>query len=220
MTGTTQAASMPIQPGQHAPDFAVPAVHEDRQISLVDYRGRTPVLLGLFPGLYCPFCRRALTQMAGVSEKLRPLGVESVAVVGTELDNARLYFSFRPTRLLLGVDPQLETHRTYGVPRPEPTLELQEAVAQIRINPTGELPEPLPVLDAAAALYKIDGYQPTSTDMREQASTFTQMKGQFLIDRAGVVRWSNIECGREGLSGLGKFPTHDELMTAARIVLT
>jgi len=47
---------------------------------------------------------------------------------------------------------------------------------------------------------------------------FTQMKGQFLIDRDGIVRWFNIECGREGLAGLGKFPTHDELLTAARIV--
>ena len=89
----------------------------------------------------------------------------------------------------------------------------------VRVNPTGELPEPLPVHEAAAALQKIDGYSPTQTDMREAESTFTQLKGQFLIDRGGVVRWSNIECGREGLSGLGKFPTHDELMTAARIVL-
>ena len=219
MSETTPAGPFPIQPGEDAPDFAVPSVQEDRQISLTDYRGRTPVLLGLFPGLYCPFCRRALAQMAGVSEKLRPLGVESIAVVGTELDNARLYFSFRPTRLLLGVDPQLETHRSYGVPRPVPTAELQQAVAMVRVNPTGELPEPLPVHEAAAALQKIDGYSPTQTDMREAESTFTQLKGQFLIDRGGVVRWSNIECGREGLSGLGKFPTHDELMTAARIVL-
>ena len=29
----------------------------------------------------------------------------------------------------------------------------------------------------------------------------------------------NIECGQEGLSGLGKFPTHEELLTAARIHL-
>lgn len=213
----TQVAPMPIQPGEHAPDFVVPAVHDDTQISLADYRGRAPILLGLFPGLYCPFCRRALAQMAGVSEKLRPLGVESLAIVGTELDNARLYFSFRPTRLLLGVDPQLETHRSYGVPKPEPTPELMQAVAMVRINPTGELPEPLPVPAATEALQKIDRYQPTPTDMREGESNFTQMKGQFLIDRSGIVRWSNIECGREGLSGLGKFPTPDELMTAAKM---
>lgn len=34
----------------------------------------------------------------------------------------------------------------------------------------------------------------------------------------GVVRWVNIECGKEGLSGLGKFPTQEELLAAARTV--
>jgi hypothetical protein len=44
------------------------------------------------------------------------------------------------------------------------------------------------------------------------------MKGQFIIDRDGIIRWTNIECGREGLSGLGKFPSPDDLMVAARTV--
>src|SRR5688572_29772616 len=211
----TMVMQMPVQPGESAPDFALPAVQDDRTISLADYRGRTPLLLGLFPGLYCPFCRRSIAQMATTSEKLKSLGVESLAVVGTELENARLYFKFRPTRLTLGADAHLTTHRSYRVPRPEPTPELMQAVEALRINPTGELPEPLPVPAAAAALNKLDGFQGTATDQREAESTFTQMKGQFLIDRDGVVRWANIECGKEGLSGLGKFPTNDELMAAA-----
>ena len=214
----TQVTQTPVEPGASAPEFAVPAVHDDRIISLADYRGSAPVLLGLFPGLYCPFCRRALAQMAVTSEKLKPLGVESVAVVGTELDNARLYFSFRPTRLTMGADPHLTTHKSYGVPRPEPTPEFFGMVMNTRINPTGELPEPLPVPNAATALNEKDGFQFTETDRREGATTFTQMKGQFLIDRTGVVRWANIECGKEGLPGIGKFPTHDELMAAARLV--
>jgi peroxiredoxin len=214
----TQVMQTPVQSGERAPDFAVPAVQEDRLISLADYRGSTPLLLGLFPGLYCPFCRRALARMAATSEQLKTLGVESLAVVGTELENARLYFQFRPTPLALGADPQLTTHRVYGVPRPEPTPELMQMVEAVRINPTGELPEPVPMMVAGAALNKLDGFQPTPTDQQEMQSNFTQMKGQFLIDRTGVVRWANIECGKEGLSGLGKFPTHDELVAAARFV--
>ena len=108
----SQTGLMPIQPGDHAPDFAVPAVQDDRTIGLADYRGKTPLLLGLFPGMYCPFCRRALVQMATTSDHLRTLGVDSLAIVGTELNNARLYFKFRPTRMTLGVDPQLTTHRS------------------------------------------------------------------------------------------------------------
>jgi peroxiredoxin len=215
----TQVVRMPLQPGESAPEFAVPSVQDERTICLTDYRGRAPLLLGLFPGLYCPFCRRALAQMAATSERLKPLGVESLAVVGTELDNARLYFGFRPTKLSLGVDPHLATHRSYGVPRPEPTSELIQAVERVRINPTGELPEPMPIMAAAAELARRDGYQRTATDEREAESNFTQMKGQFLIDRDGIVRWANIECGQEGLSGLGKFPTQEELLAAARVVM-
>lgn len=208
-----------IDVGHPAPEFTVPAVSGDRLISLADYRGRVPLLLGLFPGLYCPFCRRSLAQMSAAAQTLKPLGVESVGIVGTELENARLYFKYRPTALTLGADPQLETHRVYGVPRPEPTPELLEAVGALRLNPTGELPEPMPVFAASDALNAKDGFVPTATDQREGESTFTQMKGQFLIDRDGVVRWANIECGREGLAGLGKFPMADELVTAARSVI-
>jgi peroxiredoxin len=208
-----------IQPGDRAPDFVVPAVHEERTISLGDYRGRTPLLLGLFPGLYCSFCRRALAQMASTSDHLKSLGINSLAIVGTELDNARLYFRFRPTRLTLGVDPHLATHRSYGVPRVVLTGELMHILENTFINPTGELPEPLPVMAAGDALARIDGYGFTSTDQREADSMFGQMKGQFLIDRDGVVRWANIECAKEGLSGVGKFPSHQELVEAASVVM-
>jgi peroxiredoxin len=207
-----------MAPGEKAPEFSVASVQDDRTIALGDYRGRPPLLLGLFPGLYCPFCRRALTQMAGAAEALKPLGVDSLAIVGTELENARLYFQYRPTRLPIAVDPRLETHRSFGVPRPDPTPEMMQVIETIRINPYGDLAEPLPVMLAGEELNRRDGFQPTETDRREAESTFTQMKGQFLIDRDGVIRWANIECGREGLTGLGKFPTPAELLEAARSV--
>ncbi len=211
--------TQPVQPGQRAPDFLVSAVHDSRTISLADYSGRAPLLLGLFRGMFCPFCRRALVQMAATSDHLRSLGVDSLAIVGTELDNARLYFKFRPTRLAIGADPQLTTHRSYGVPRPEPTPQLMQMMNNTYINPTGELPAPLSMPAANAALTALDGYQNTPTDQREFESTFTQMKGQFLIDRDGIVRWTHIECEKEGLAGMGKFPSHDELLGAASIVI-
>jgi peroxiredoxin len=210
---------MPGQSGERAPDFTVPAIHEDRTISLADYRGRTPVLLGLFRGLYCPFCRRAMAQMASTSEHLRSLGVDSLAIVGTELENARLYFKYRPSRMAMGADPQLTTHRSYRVPRPEPSPELMQMVGNTHINPTGELPEPLPIPAAASALAALDGYQATTIDQREQEATFTQLTGQFLIDRDGIVRWAEIECAKDGLSGLGKHPSRADLIAAANMVV-
>jgi peroxiredoxin len=209
----------PIQPGQAAPEFSVPAVHEDGTISLSDYRGRTPLLLGLFRGLYCPFCRRALARMAATSAHLKSLGVDSLAIVATDVDNARLYFKFRPTRMAIGADPHLTTHRSYGVPRPEPTPELMQVMENVLINPTGELPAPLPLPAAGAALAALDNYKMTPSDERDAEATFTQLKGQFLIDRAGIVRWFHIECGKEGPAGMGKFPSHEELVSAASIVI-
>lgn len=187
-------------------------------ISLADYRGKSPVLLGLYRGLYCPFCRRAIAQMAATSETLKSLGVDSLVIVASELENARLYFKYRPSKISVGADPDLTTHRSYRVPRPEVTPELMQSVEAIRINPTGELPEPLPIPAASAALSALDGYSPTPTDGRE-SSTFNQLTGQFLIDRDGIVRWAEIECAKDGLSGLGKHPSRAELLEAAGLVV-
>jgi hypothetical protein len=43
-----------------------------------------------------------------------------------------------------------------------------------------------------------------------------QLKGQFLIDRNGIVRWVNVECATEGFAGIGKFPSEEEILTAVR----
>lgn len=40
-----------LQPGDPAPRFSLPAVNRDGRIALDDYRGRSPVLVGLFRGL-------------------------------------------------------------------------------------------------------------------------------------------------------------------------
>jgi peroxiredoxin len=45
-------AFTPLRPGDPAPDFSLPAVNREGQISLDDYRGRSPVLVGLFRGLH------------------------------------------------------------------------------------------------------------------------------------------------------------------------
>ena len=45
-------AFSPPQIGAPAPHFALPAVNREGQVSLDDYRGRTPVLIGLFRGLH------------------------------------------------------------------------------------------------------------------------------------------------------------------------
>jgi len=210
----TQSLPRSLQPGDPAPDFTLAAVDGEDRVSLSDYRGRSPLLLALFPGFFCPFCRRAIVQLGSSSEKLKTIGIESLAVVATDLENARLYYKYRPARVPLAVDPERTTHRSYGVPHIEITPDLIQTVAAVRINPTGELPEPMAIHEASAALDRLDGFQPTASDQRDFAQQTVQLKGQFLIDRDGVIRWANLECAREGPAGMGKFPTYEELLEA------
>jgi len=211
---TQNERSAPVQPGDRAPAFSLPALHQESPISLSDYVGRAPLLLAIFRGLYCPFCRRALAQLGATSDKLRQRGVESLAVVATELDNARIYFKLRPSKVPIVVDPACSTHRAFGLPTPVVDEQMMKAAENVRINPTGELSEPLPLMRAGMELDKLYGYEATEIDRREKERQGNQLKGQFLLDQDGIVRWANIECAKEGLSGLGKFPTDEELLGA------
>lgn len=210
----------PVQPGEPAPDFTLPAVERESTVSLADYRGKSPLLLAIFRGVYCPFCRRAITKMGSIREKLKAVGVETLGIVATNPQHARLYFRFRPAPLPLAADPELITHWAYGLPRPAMTPELMQAVQAARINPTGELREPLPISEAHEALDRLDGFKPSETDRQDSERQFPQLKGQFLVDLNGIVRWAGIECATEGPAGFGKFPTDEELLAATKALQT
>jgi peroxiredoxin len=211
----TGPGAAPLQAGDRAPDFTLPAVDRDGAVSLADYHGRAPLLLGLFRGIYCPFCRRAIVRMGEAGERLRADGVEALAVVATTPENARLYFRYRPPRVTVAADPDFVTHRAFGVPAPR-RADIEEVFRATRVNPSGELPEPLPIREASAALTRLEGFQPTPTDVENAAWPHLQFLGQFLVDRGGIIRWTNIEGAREGLAGLGKFPSDAELAAAVR----
>ena len=89
-----------------------------------------------------------------------------------------------------------------------------EVLGATRINPTGELPAALPVMDAMVELGKLDAYVESPLDAGERGRQIGQLKAQFLIDRDGIVRWANIECATDGLGGLGRFPSDEEILAA------
>ena len=66
---------------------------------------------------------------------------------------------------------------------------------------------------------RLDGYQETAVDRTDVEHQWPQLKGQFMIDKDCVVRWTNIECADEGLAGLGKFPSTEAILRAARTTL-
>jgi peroxiredoxin len=215
----TSSTRPPLAPGEPAPNFSLPAVADDATVSLDDYRGRSPLFLALMVGLWCPFCRRQLVQLGALEGRLKEIGVETLAVVATDPEHARRYFKFRPTRLRLASDPALTIHRAFGVPKPEPTPEMLQTLEQVRVDPFGEFPEPLPLSEAARVLTERDGYVCTPADQGDIDRQWPQLKALFMIDRDGIVRWANIECQAEGLAGICKVPSDAAILEAARAVV-
>ena len=215
----------PLQPGELAPAFALPAANLDGMVSLDSLRGR-PFLIGFYRGLHCPFCRRQVLQLAGIQPALRSAGVETLAVINTPLEHARLYFRHRPTPVTLLCDPDCHTHRAFGVPHleflPEGSSERPEwpyraSMAHFmaaRINPTGELPEPTQPMEANTALNAKDGFELGEADNAIYAKHGTQLVGHFLVDAAGIVGWVQIEAP-DGPNTLSVFPNAALIIAAA-----
>ncbi|MER9673351.1 AhpC/TSA family protein, partial [Mesorhizobium sp. M0208] len=63
-------------------------------------------------------------------------------------------------------------------------------------------------------LNKKEGYEITEVDQQAMASSQGQLVGQFLIDRAGIVRWNFTEVLEDGLNTF-RAPNPEELMSAA-----
>ncbi|MER9330300.1 AhpC/TSA family protein [Mesorhizobium sp. M0152] len=207
---STSNVERPLQPGDRAPNIILDAISREGKIALTDFRGRSPLLIGLFRGLHCAFCRRSVAAMAQLKPALGEKGVECLAVVNTPVERARLYFRYHPTPdLLAASDPERASHRAFGLREVG-----MDKVMGIRIDLPGELPEPMDPMAMDEFLNKKEGYEITEADQQMMASPKELLVGQFLIDRGGIVRWSFTEVLEDGLNTF-KAPNPKELMSAA-----
>ena len=212
-----------LQPGDVAPNVVLDAITRQGKVAVDDYRGRTPVLIGIFRGLHCPYCRRHIAAMAQLAPALREKGIDMLTVVNTPIERARLYFRYRPMpNMLAAADPERESHRAFGLPNLEftqdesdwPRKVAMSHMMSMKVNVTGELPEPLDPIAAMSALNKMDGYEITDADKQMQATGMGQLVGEFLLDREGIIRWTFSEV-MEGGKNLFGGPTPQDLMSAA-----
>ncbi|HEV8309652.1 MAG TPA: peroxiredoxin-like family protein [Methylomirabilota bacterium] len=208
----------PLGPGEPAPDFTLPLVNREGTVSLRDYRGRNPVLLAIFRGLHCAFCRRHLAQLGSTRDKLREAGIEVLAITASPLERARLYTRFRPLRVPLAADPELVTHRLYGLPRHAPTPEfhlwIQSKYHELARELGRPLPDNAPYTDLVETVGRLEDFEMTEADWKDRRRG-EGLIGQFLVDPDGIVRWANIEGATEA-TGLAGFPSADQLLAAAR----
>ncbi|PDT83804.1 redoxin family protein [Sinorhizobium sp. BJ1] len=220
---STHHVDHPLQPGDQAPNVVFDAILREGKIALDDFRGRSPLLVGLFRGLHCPFCRRHVAAMAQLNPALREKGVQTLAVVNTPVERARLYFRYHPIAgLLAASDPARASHRAFGLPIVEftedetdwPSKVGMDAVMAMRVEGPGELPEPMNPVAAGDLLNKKDGYEITEADQQVSIAGHMQLVGHFLLDREGVVRWSYTEVEDDGRN-VCRALNPDELMSAA-----
>lgn len=214
-----------IRAGMPAPAFTLPAINREGDLSSAEFRGRRALMIGFFRGLHCPFCRRQIVQLGAVQPALAALGVETLAVVNTPLERARLYFRYHPTPVTLLSDPHCETHRAFGIPRIQflepgsapgrwPKIRPEDFDAA-RIDPTGELGGPTQPVEANGVLNRKDGFVLTRDDEQIFETHGTQFAGQFLVDREGMVRWAWSEAPNSP-NELCRFPSAAEMLEAVR----
>ncbi|HXD05740.1 MAG TPA: redoxin domain-containing protein [Burkholderiaceae bacterium] len=221
-------AIQPLHPGDRAPDFVLPAVNREGEVSLADYRGKRPLLVGLFRGLHCPFCRRQIARLSATQKSLSGVGVDTVAVVNTPLERARLYFRYHPTTIVLAADPDVRTHHAFGLAEAkvlpddaDPNdVHWPETTTMARITESTTLSRPevqetMSIFAATDTLNRLDAFEATEVDQQIAQAHGFQGTGHFLIDAEGIIRWAFIEAA-DGEADVCLFPGDDELIAAAR----
>jgi peroxiredoxin len=220
---SAQLDTGPLQPGDRAPNIVLDAITREGKIAIDDFRGQRPVLVGLYRGLHCPFCRRHIAALAQLTPALNEKGIDSLTVVNTPIERARLYFRYHPMPALLAAsDPERASHRAFGLPNMRFTenesawphkVSMSDAML-MRVDIPEELPEPMNPFAAVELLNKQDNYEITEVDQQMITAGQGQLVGQFLLDREGVVRWTFTELGDSGRNMFGA-ASADELMSAA-----
>jgi peroxiredoxin len=213
----------PLQPGERAPNVVLDAITREGKIAIDDFRGQKPLLVGLYRGLHCPFCRRHIAALSQLGPALREQGVESLTVVNTPIERARLYFRYHPIPALVAAsDPERVSHQAFGLPNLQFTenetawphkISMSDA-SSMRLELPGELPAPMDPFAAMDHLNKKDAFEITQADQQMMATAVGQLVGHFLLDRDGIVRWTFTETMEGGRHMFGA-PNPDELMSAA-----
>lgn len=195
-----------LGPGERAPDFNLPAANGDGTVALAHYLDRGPVLLALFLGLYCPFCRRQIIFLKRSRETLLDRGVALVGVVIGSTQRTRQYFRHFPVEFPVAAAPDRAVHRAFGLPEMVRTPEYRERHERKAAALVEELGLQAPPGEAAAVFAAADGFEMTPEDNAEWQRPL-QAVGQFLIGRDGVIRWARAEWSPTAL------PKTDDLLS-------
>jgi peroxiredoxin len=163
--------------GTVAPNFRL-ASAKGNDIALEEYRGRKNVLVWFSKGLFCPFCRRYMSQLRLGYQELQTRDTEILQITWSTPEEAQLYF--RQYQLLFPYlcDPERGVSPQYGIRLSRAPIgkfvagmgTSMVAVVSDFVLHGEKSPSPVPFLKRYGTV-----------DMEQQAV--------LLIDKAGVIRY-------------------------------
>ena len=160
-----------------APNFRL-ASAQGHDITLEDYRGRQNVLLWFSRGLYCPFCRRYMSQLRLSYREIQERNAEILQVTYSTPEEAQLYFRQYQLSFPYLCDPERAVFPLYGI-----------RIVQIGI---GRVVASTVVGTAAAMSDRLFRGEKTPSPrpyMKRYGPTDMEQQAVFLIDKAGVIRY-------------------------------
>lgn len=181
-----------LSPGDRAPDFELPAADVEGTVTLAEHRRRGPVLLTILRGLYCPFCRRQISQLRPTCETLRSAGIALLGIVIASPERARQYFGHFPPCFPIAAAPDRAIHRAYGLPEVIRTPEFRQETERRAAAILRELEMQVPAGQAVSVFMTSDGFEVTAEDEAELQRPL-QSVAYFLIGRDGLIRWALVE---------------------------
>ena len=100
--------------GRAAPQFKLAAA-QGGEVGPQDLRGSKRVVLWFSKGLFCPFCRRNMAQLALRYPEIQALDAEVLQVTHNTIDEARGYLKHYPIKMPYLCDSGRTAHDQYGV---------------------------------------------------------------------------------------------------------
>ena len=160
-----EQATQPSYVGRAAPEFRLAAA-QGGEIGPQDLRGSKRVVLWFSKGLFCPFCRRNMAQLALRYPEIQALDAEVLQVTHNTLDEARGYLKHYPIKMPYLCDAERTAHDQYAVEQLGVNLEgyaASVATVVLDLVTKGErTPAPIPYFkryggkDSAQAVFILD----------------------------------------------------------------
>lgn len=179
--------------GTPAPNFRLVSAQGD-EVALEDYRGQRNVILWFSRGLFCPFCRRYMTQLRLGYREIQERGAEILQVTWSTPEEARLYFQQYQLLFPYLCDPERAVYPLYGI--------------RIVHGGVGALAVGMAVGTAVAISDRLFRGEKTASPapFKRYGSTDMEQQAVFIIDKSGIIRYVQTS------GSLGGLPSNAEYL--------